>query len=29
MMPDAKAYSAPTREFSMGKALKILEGLRG
>jgi carboxymethylenebutenolidase len=28
MMPDAKAYSAKTREFSMGKALKILEGLR-
>jgi carboxymethylenebutenolidase len=28
MMPAAKAYSAKTREFSMGKALKILEGLR-
>jgi hypothetical protein len=27
-MPSAKAYSAPTREFSMGKALKILEALR-
>jgi carboxymethylenebutenolidase len=28
MMPSAPAYSAKTREFSMGKALKILEGLR-
>lgn len=28
MMPSAKAYSAPTREFSMGNALKILEALR-
>jgi carboxymethylenebutenolidase len=29
MMPSAKAYSASTRKFSMDKALKILEGLRG
>jgi carboxymethylenebutenolidase len=30
MMPwNTKAFSAPTREFSMGRALAILDGLRG
>jgi hypothetical protein len=30
MLPGSpKAYSAPTRAFSMGRALSILEGLRG
>ena len=29
MMPDAKAYSAPTRKFSMEKAMGIMNGLRG
>ena len=28
MMPDAKAYDAKTREFSMSRALAILDGLR-
>jgi carboxymethylenebutenolidase len=28
MMPAAKAFDAPTRKFSMGRALSILEGLR-
>jgi carboxymethylenebutenolidase len=29
MMPEAKAYDAPTRQFSMARALAILQGLRG
>jgi carboxymethylenebutenolidase len=29
MMRAAKAFDAPTREFSMGRARAILDGLRG
>jgi carboxymethylenebutenolidase len=29
MMPESAAYSASSREYSMGRALAILEGLRG